>query len=379
MNRLRDLRTYVALIIALGLGSLIAVLQFDRESRSNASFVQLVPEGIGGFADEQRARLEMLEKPEEVTDSVQALIRHRPIDVGHLSILASWAMETGDRELAVSAMTEAATRGWRDHIVQISVLASAFSSGQYEAAATRLDALARTQAPQQYVFRAIDIFATAPEARALLATRLAESASLREKMVRYSGEGAAVGSLLVDMDRQMQAQGSDFTCEERKRLLTNLMSRAEPESVELFRPDCVERSPNDFSAEFPIAKDEPFAWQYPQKGGVAVRPGTAEGAMLLRNRDNLRQLAAFKRTMLPAGRHRIEFESSRSGATSTQFKAMPDFSAELKCSSNRGTVFGRIDALGVMEVDVPEDCATQVLNVTMGRGEIDNLRVTLLS
>ncbi len=123
--------------------------QLDRQSRVTASLAETVPPFMRGFAQERIAR-EALGKgdPELALVEARRLVTLRPLPAEHLRTLALAEALVGNREQSLATLQTAARRGWRDPIIQETMLRLAIEKGDSGEAARRYAALtAKPQTP----------------------------------------------------------------------------------------------------------------------------------------------------------------------------------------------------------------------------------------
>jgi len=370
----------VALVLALIVGTAISLVQFDRQARTNPAMVQFVPAGLGGFADEQRARLLLATDPIAAEPHVKNVVRARPVDGSHLSHLAIWAAEAGDMALASQTLSEAARRGWRDTFVQISVLGSAAAEQNLLVASQRLDALARSKAQPAILMRALDILLTVPGAETSLAERLAESEYLQDVLVEYSRKRPGTGEALSVIVGAMPQYGTALDCMRRASIVRSLARRGEAAALKVWGTDCATQTIDQLDFTFSERRDDPFAWNYQRGAGLAVTAGKERGSLTLSNRKLLEKVAAWRFLALPKGQHAIVVDKSGQVMRSFADRNPAKFTVSVLCVGDglrSERTLGRVDESGVLSITVPDGCLTQKLNVRLGRGRVEDLKLTL--
>lgn len=368
----------IALILALGIGGAITLVQLDRQARSNPAMAGFVPAGFGGFADEQRSAIALATDPVTAERHAKTVAMTRPVDVSHLSHLAIWAAEADEMELASRTLTEAAKRGWRDTFVQISVLGSAAAEKNIEVASQRLDALARTETEPDILMRAMDIILTIPGAEASLAERLVASEYLQDVLVVYSRERPDSGKALSSILGFMANAGSPLECERRAYIVRSLARRGDRFALDVWRSDCTTESVDRLEFNFVEDRGDPFAWNFQGGAGLSARPGRESGSVTLMNRKLVEKVGAWRYLALAPGSHTILVAKSEQSMASYADRSPADFKVSVICigeASRRERTLGSIDEPGVLSLVVPEGCVTQQLRVSLGRGRVEDLQL----
>lgn len=369
----------IALILALGIGAAITLVQFDRQARNNPAMAAFVPEGFGGFADEQRSRIALATDPVEAERHAKTVAMTRPVDGSHLSHLAIWAAEADEMELASQTLTEAAKRGWRDTFVQISVLGSAAAQQNIEVASQRLDALARTETEPGILMRAMDIILTIPGAEASLAERLVASEYLQDVLVVYSRERPDSGKALSTILGFMADVGSPLECERRADIVRSIARRGDPFALDVWRSDCATESVDRLEFNFIEGRGDPFAWNFQGgEAGLSARPGRELGSVTLMNRKLVAKVGAWRYLALAPGSHAIVVAKSEQSRASYADRSPANFQVSVICVGDalrKERTLGTIDEPGVLPLVVPEGCVTQQLRVSLGRGRVEDLQL----
>ena len=380
MDRLRSPAFWVAFAIALVLGAGIAIVQIDRQARGNAGLASFVPVGVGGFADEQRARLALATDPVSAEPYVKSVVARRPVDVSHLSHLAIWAAEAGEMDLAARTLTEASRRGWRDTFVQVSVLGSAAAEGNLEAATQRLDALARFQADPAILMRALDIMLTLDGAEANIAAQVGQSEYLKDVLVDYARERPQAGSDVASIVGELERQGVSIDCLRRAEIVRSMLQRGNPEARGTWGSECGTATSRELSFTFGEDKENPFRWTFRSEAGLSARPGKEPGSLTISNRKLVEKMGAWRFLALPPGSHTLAVEKTEQGIRTIADRRPADFEIAMACLGEGGgtaAILGRTSEPGSFTFRVPDNCPTQQLRVLLGRGRVENLRLSL--
>ena len=366
----------VALLLAFAIGAIVAYAQIDRQSRSNPALANFVPAGLGGFADEQRARLTLATDPAAAESYVKSVVKARPIDVSHLSHLAIWAAEAEQMDLAAQALGEASRRGWRDTFVQVSVLGSAAAEGNLEAATQRLDALARFQAEPAILIRALDIMLTIDGAERNIAAQVSESEYLSDVLVDYASQRPQSGLAVARIIEDMRQFGPPMDCLRRAEIVRSLLQRGDDRAIAIWGSDCSGTEADGIEFTFTDSSSDPFSWFYQTGSGVSARPGSEPGSATFSNRNLLQKLAAWRFLALPPGSHSIRVANSEQAVRTIADRGPAPYDVSVVCiagSDGSEDMLGRIEGAGRFDFVVPVNCRTQQLRVRVGRGRVNEL------
>ena len=380
MERFRRPSTWVALLLALVAGAAITLAQLDRQARSNGGLAEILPEGYGGFADERRAQLALATDPAAAGPYVRAVAETRPVDISHLSHLAVWAAETDQMDLAARTLNEAATRGWRDTFVQVSVLGSAAAQGNLEAAAQRLDALARFEADTAILIQALDILLTLDGAESVVAQQLSQSEYLQDVLVDYTRQRPQSGEAVNDILQLLAKSGYKFDCVRRTTIVLVMLQRGEPHAQSSWGTDCGGTSNGSLDFTFDGVDDNPYIWTYQPEAGLSVRSGREPGSITLTNRKLVEKVAARKFMALPVGTHSISVAKAEGGMRTIAGNGPADFEVFVICLGGLqggDRILGRTESAGTLTFTVPENCASQQLRVRLGRGRVEDLKLAM--
>lgn len=131
-------------LIAILLIAIATGLQLDRQSRRDTMLAPFVPALFRGQALAVLAQ-NAYEGGHQQQGLIYAreLVRQRPIPSENLALLAQGFLASGDQARAVSALSLASQRGWRDLFTQQVMAASALQISETQVAAQRIVALWR--------------------------------------------------------------------------------------------------------------------------------------------------------------------------------------------------------------------------------------------
>ncbi|MEP3052404.1 MAG: hypothetical protein ABJO41_13675 [Erythrobacter sp.] len=130
-------------IFCLAMMALIAAgAQLDRQSRYVPSLAQYVPYPFRGFAQKHFAADALAtEEPEWALIQAQRLVAARPLPAEHIRMLALAQAVSDENSGALATFQFAAQRGWRDPIVQDTMLRLAIAAEDPGESARRFAAL----------------------------------------------------------------------------------------------------------------------------------------------------------------------------------------------------------------------------------------------
>ena len=369
--------------IAAALAAVVAIpttlFQLDRGARDNPALVNLVPAGLGGFADQRRVAALIDDDASAAASLAEGIVAHRPIDVDHLAQIALVAVEQGDTELAAEALTEAAKRGWRNDYVQITVLAAAALQGQSEQAAQRLDALSRTEASDDVIFRAIEALLLQPGTAREIGPLIAQSPFLARAMIRYTDVAPAQADDVARIVAQLDDPDDALGCEGRARLGYGLLAKGNALGEKVWPAACRDKSQSALGFAYAEIKYDPSAWVFPKSGSVSLRM-REEGGITVENRDFLRRLAAWKFLTLKPGNYALSLERADTGSSAPTGRRRAEVFASIRCLDQEGRearTVGDLSKGQFLQFEIDEQCPVQRLRVEVGRGRVDDLRLHL--
>ena len=366
--------------IFLVLAGIIAVFQLDRASRDRISLLAWVPPGIGGFADANVARPLALVRPDMAVDRARATLRHRPVDAGNLAAFAIASVEAGDEAIAGQALSLAAQRGWRDTYTQVMVIGSALAAERWEVAAQRVDALARLRREDEAINGTLSLLLQNDGGQRELATRMSTSIPLVDAVSKFLQNYPEFGPEVAQSFVYAQQEG-EFSCGQLARVARLLLANDMSAAVDGLWPQrCAAAQREGSGFRFVDTKLDPFAWHFPSVAGVSVREGEAAGTLTARNRDPLRRQFAYRYITLAPGEHTVTLRRADSSAASRRPGTQSaQISVAIRCvrqGERAGALYnGSYD--GAVRFIVPEDCATQNLSLSMGKGQVTDLSISV--
>ena len=370
----------VRIAVFLVLAGIIAVFQVDRESRDRISLLAWVPPGLGGFADANVARPLALVKPDMAVERATATLKHRPVDAGNLAAFAMSAVEADDEVRAGQALSLAAQRGWRDTYTQAMVIGSALTSENWEVVAQRIDALARLRREKQAIDGVLSLALKQDEGQRAIAARMAGSAPLVEAMTSFLDSYRVFGPE-VARTVAFAEQSGDIDCLRLARIARLLMSANRADDVLSFWPERCAIGSKDVSFVFGDNQADPFAWQYPTEAGINVRAGAKDGSLTARNRDLLRRRFAARYLLLAPGRYTVTLTQSDDRKSAISMPGRPgEIRVFVRCvGQQEGSSSVLLNAAydGVLTLTVPENCKSQHLSLTLGKGRVTDLQIAI--
>ncbi|WP_370030239.1 hypothetical protein [Qipengyuania mesophila] len=370
------------LLVFLILAAALAVLQLDKASEQNGSVANLVPAGLGGFADAKVAASTLESDHAMVGTRLEELLKHRPMEAAHLSNFAVWAAEEDDPR-AGPALSSAAKRGWRDRYTQLVVLAGAVTEGKVDVAAARLDALSRLRFDQEAVEIALAFLLKSEEGQAAVALRIAESEFLMRRFIAYANSHKPIEPGVISSFWQASKINPNLDCNIHYGLTISVLESGDPEYLPQVLPKrCAKHSPTDFGFSrklIEVNEGLPFAWKMVRSPGLSIRPGEREGALTLSNSDPIRRIFARRYQVRNSGRYRLTISSVASGASSVS-DGRAELSLDVHCIThemeNRRRIF-HAEEEGVYLLYIPSLCPVQVFTAAVSRGSVENVKIEL--
>lgn len=379
MTRFRPAGVAIAAVLAAVVAVPVTLFQLDRGARENSALVNLVPAGLGGFADERRVTSLIVDDANAAVPLAEGIVAHRPVDGDHLAQIALLAVERGDADAAAGALTEAAKRGWRNDYVQVSVLAAAALQGQPEQAALRLDALSRTEASDEVIFRAIEALLMQPETARQLGPLIAQSDFLARAMLRFTDKTPERAEDVARLVEQLDDPDDALGCEGRALIGYKLLAKSNPLGEKVWPAACRDGSQTALGFAYATVENDPLAWVFPKSGSVSLRM-REEGRMTVENRDFLRRLAAWKFLTLEPGNYMLSVERADSASAVPTGRRRAEVFASVRCLDRQGRearTVGELSQGQYLQFEIDETCQVQRLRVEVGRGRADDLRLRL--
>lgn len=366
----------------LALVAVAVVFQLDRHSSTRMTLMAYVPPGLGGFADAKAARVLAIHAPEMALDRAEASLRHRPVDAGTLAAFAMAAVEADDVDRAGRALSYAAGRGWRDTYTQVMVVGSALAEEKWVIAAQRIDALSRLQREEEAIFGSLSLMLQSDEGRAALAERLPESNPLVYSLADFLGNYPEFGPEVAQVFIVARNSAGDMPCSSFSRVTRTLLARDHGEmALAVWPQQCISEDTQAVAFSLGGSEEDPFSWTYPSAAGLSVRQGDDAQSITVRNRDRLRRPFANRYVTLEPGSHRLVIErdsaaAARPGASS----GSADLYIDLRCDRSSTSRFAALVAQtyeGPIDFEVPSDCRTQYLTLSISSGTAKNLSISV--
>ncbi len=349
------------------------MFQADRWSRKVPTVAAVVPEGLGGFADATRVQMREMTNPGSGLELAKQLVALRPIPAPPLRALGNSAMERDQADLASKALTLAAERGWRDTFTQLTILASAIEAGEWDIAAQRADALARTARDQQLIEQGLAFLIAESEGRKAVAGRLNDGAPLTDALVALIRSDESQISQVIQVYSLADAMNSNMSCASFAKLTNFLLLKGRGvEAIQTWPDRCRSRAAADLAFNLDEQINDPLAWRFPSSAGLIILPGEADGSVDVRNRSMLRQEFARKFLTLSRGGYTLTLKREGGGDNS---KRRSEFDVSLSCDRGR-TIFAETIERS-FSFEIPGDCTTQLLAISASRGAARSVRVSI--
>lgn len=362
------------------LAGTIAAFQVDRASSDRISLLAWVPPGLGGFADAKLARPLAIVDPDMAVDRAVKSLKHRPIDAGNLAAFAVASIEAGDEARAGQALSLAAQRGWRDTYTQAMVIGSALAAERWEVVAQRLDALARLRREAEAINGFLSLTLKDDQGQREVANRMAESTPLVEAVTVFLSSYPQYGPEVAQTVTYAE-QAGDVECERLTRVARLLLSESRADEVLDFWPKRCNSAAEGMAFAFEGNETDPFAWQYPSQAGIAVRPGKDGGTLTARNRDPLRRRFASRYVLLAPGDYVVEIEQSKAvGPAYSSSGRAASIEVLVRCvrpEEGSSAVLLNLTYETALAFTVPENCRTQNISLTLGKGQVSDVAVEL--
>ncbi|MBX7500033.1 hypothetical protein K3181_01085 [Qipengyuania sp. YG27] len=358
-------------------------MQIDKAAERNGAIANLVPAGLGGFADAKLTANQLEINSAEAGRRLVALLRNRPIEASHLSMFAIWAAERDDPRAAL-ALASAAKRGWRDRYVQLTVLASAMDQGRIDVATARLDALARLKVDQEAIDLAISSLIRSKKGRKSFAVRMQESEYLRTRFTSYVSRTRPVGSEIVETLALAAKLDPEMDCELHGTVATAALKSGRPQYLpQVWPARCASKIPQGlaFDATFKNTKGLwPFSWQAIRQAGTTITTGVEDGTVTLSNRDPLRRPFARRFDAAEPGRYILRISDKKVPASASGFRKATVV-IDVHCISPRedgGPRIEHFEGEGDFLLNVPPACPVQAMVASVTRGKVENVRIELV-
>lgn len=354
----------------------IAAVQADRSAGSNRSLAQMVPEGLGGTADEVRARAIVMEDSDKGIELASGIVARRPVSASHLGLLGLAAAEGGDLDLASQALSLGARRGWRDDYTQIAVLSSSSASGDFEAALQRLEALVRTERSDEIIRAAFLEIAGREEAKEELTTYIGSNDTLQRRLMAISPDYPDILPSLTEAMHSAEALSPQPACEMLNDLTRiHLRRNSGVDAAASWPARCVDGDSEGLGFDSLRGADhQPYRWTTSNAVGVSVFPLADDDGVSLVNRSPLKQEMLLGYLRLPPGQRTVMLELE---SKAPQEAPMVDLT--IRCVEGRparvlGTVETRVSES--LDFTVPSDCPSQRVNIRMRKGRINSMNLS---
>ena len=356
-------------------------LQLDRASRTVATYSGIVPEVFRSFAQSKIAAEALVNQRGDPLAEAKLLLQRRPIPAQSLTILSVAAAEQGDDDLAVRALTQAAQRGWREPIAQTAALQGAAQSGDWDSAALRMTALARTNAPVEQATY-IAVFVAEPEGRRALANIMDDDkafATLVGKLAPYETLGAETGAMFSILAANAEPNDCPVLSTASNRLLR--MGRGQIVRQISLRSRCAGLRASPGGKLLFEEKDEPgpFDWIFPGRSSVQLIEND-DGSIDIANTNPGKTRVAERYFMLDPGRYSLS-ASGKAEATTGMFNtAATGAEIIVECvyaDPLRTETLARANAGSRSVFTVAEGCTSQRINVFQPRGRTTALALSL--
>lgn len=253
-------------------------------------------------------------------------LRQTPLSARALRTLGLAAQETGDGELAATAMALAGAVGWRDTPTQLWLIDAFTRQGDYASALAGVDALLRRRQSQDEMFAVAMAAALEPAARSVLIERLSQRPEWRHGFFLRAGklppdQFGAFQDFLADM----KASGAAPQPAELAGFVSALYDKGgHRQAAQVWRlhGDRAGSAPGNlfFDGDFAAATTEsrprsPFEWYFPQVAGMEIALGAPPGrpgerALHASSVGNARFLAAKQSLALGPGRYTLSMDAT---------------------------------------------------------------------
>ncbi|WP_260926835.1 hypothetical protein [Novosphingobium sp. 9] len=368
-------------ILALAfVGMLVVGVELDRSARMDSSLDDYVPALFQSFALENEvdgAGSQSLDG--EQLDDARKLLRQRPVPAEHLRALALAEIAAGNDAVGQQAMAFAAGRGWRDPVVQATMVRAGAQAGAWDIAAQRLAALWAVVNDRQTLNDLTHLVAQTEQGRAALAQQLAGNIPARDGMMRWIA-GNLTPQQAASVAMAAQAHGARFDCGQMADVARKVVvSDGDAELAQaLWNGRCSRNSapsqPGDvrFVSSAPTGDTGPFGWQLTQNSAVSADLEGSGGdvSLSVHNGGSVPAKFAERIVTLASGAHLLKLSANASGSgargVSVAMFCLPDGVPLAGAASNGGSLF-QIPAAG---------CRAQKLILTASPGDIEGLRIS---
>lgn len=357
------------LLAGLAYGSAAAQSGLDRLSRADPARAVLVAPPFAASAANARARIALLAKQYPLArDLARVAVVRTPIEAQASSTLGSALLSMEDFKGAEAAFRVAVQGGWRDNPTQAYWATAAIGSGEFPAAAQRIDAMLRVGAPLATIDPLLANLEASPPGRQALAGQMAAGAPWVSAYAAASGAAPA-----TRMPQQLavlaeaRKQGARADCGPVSDALNTLAYKQQrmQDAYLLWSVACSETYPPAAIANGDFAEPvrpfiNPFDWQLPPSGAAwaEIRGGALETG----NDGDKPAVVARIAAHLPPGNGRLTWRLD--GPRQQRM-------VELRCGQ-ADLAAGELRKLGdvyELPVRVPADCPFATIEVIAEPGQ----------
>lgn len=201
-------------LLMLAVGTVVTLVQVDRQSRRSPEFAATVPEALRGFGQYHLAA--GLLQDGEIGPGIMAarkLVAARPMPAENQRLFAQAQLLAGNEQQAAVAFQQAARHGWRDPIAQEVQLRLALAAGDGAEAGRRLAALwAISQDIEKLGGLSALVLADA-EGRESFTRVLADSSRWNRRFL-YLGPQVLTPEQFRQVHAEAIARGAAFNCQD---------------------------------------------------------------------------------------------------------------------------------------------------------------------
>ncbi len=360
------------------IGGVILIAQADRSSRSNPALALMLPAGLGGFADFERARLFLADDPARAVRSARDVLLHRPVPARHLSVYAAANVRAERPEEAAAALTLAAARGWRDQYTQVNALVAFVDQNDFGGAMQRFKALVQARRPDIISAAAGEYLLQNTSAVPAMASSLSEDPEFARRVINLARTSPAFGRALGSAIAAAESGPKKLECSTLGNFVQIMLLENEPGVAADAWPDrCDVSDPQNLA--FSSSEDsQPFRWAYPNDGAISVTPNSEAGTISVRNRSPARKQIAYRYLQLSPGPVTFAASHEREGSVSG-VGGVADLELRMRCGGRGSDETIRITQAGpdAFSASIPENCPIQFLGVFAGRGQLTGLRLSI--
>lgn len=354
------------LLAGLGFGGAAAQSGLDRLSRTDIAKSALVAPPFAAAAANSRARLALVSKRYPLArDLARVAVVRTPIEAQSSAILGSALLAMGDFKGAEAAFRVAVQGGWRDNQTQAYWATAAIGSGEFAAAAQRLDAMLRVGAPIASLDPLLAGMEATEQGRTALAGQMAAGAPWISTYAATAG--TAAGPRLpqqLAVLSEARKLGARAECAQVSDALNDLAYKKQrmPDAYQLWAVACSERYPPAAIADGEFSEParaiiNPFDWQLPPAGAAwaEIRGGALETG----NDGDKTAVVARITAPLPAGIGRLTW---RADGTATQGNRL----VSLRCGQQDLTTgpVRKLSDVSELPVQIPASCRFVTIEIT---------------